>query len=57
MERRPSKDRHSWNGPSYVLVEGNEKSNRIICEVWDDGGYDGPSEETTYGACDGLSCL
>ena len=26
MERRPSTDRHAWNCPSYLFVEGNEKA-------------------------------
>ena len=43
MERRPFTDRRAWNGPSYLFIEGNEDNSRRICEVWDDGGHDGPS--------------
>ena len=43
MERRPSTDHRAWNGPSYLSVEGNDESSIRICEVWDDGGHDGPS--------------
>ena len=36
-------DHRSWNGSSYLFVEGNEERNIRICEVWDEGGHVLPS--------------
>ena len=41
LERRPSTDRCSYDGPSYLPSRGMKRAPEEIAQVWDDGVHDG----------------